>query len=62
MPNYAEEPLEKVTFNAFARDMDWLRGHHGGYGYGDVIRQLIRAYRQRVEKDMAASGTDDWGS
>lgn len=42
MPNYAEEPLERVTLNLFAKDIDWLRLHYPNFS--DEIRKIIRKH------------------
>ena len=45
----AEEPLQKITLNIFARDYHRMLRLHG-QGYSVVIRMLVRRYlREREE-------------
>lgn len=45
-------PLQKVTLNLFEGDFDWLRENNGRLGAGKVIRELVRAHRNRVENRL----------
>jgi hypothetical protein len=44
----AEEPITKITFNAFTKDAKALKAL--GQGWSSILRQLLRAYMEgRVE-------------
>lgn len=48
----ADEPLEKVTLNLFARDMHDLRSLYG-HGVSEIIRQLIRQHLKKVREQVS---------
>lgn len=43
MPKLAGEPLTKVTFNMYTKDLEWFQSHFG-YGYSEELRKVIRRY------------------
>ena len=43
MPKLAGEPLTKVTFNMYTKDLEWFQAKYG-YGYSEELRKVIRRY------------------
>ena len=46
----ASEPLERVTLNLFASDVEWLKRKFGR-GWTDTIRRELRAYVE-IEQEL----------
>ncbi|MGI9609758.1 MAG: hypothetical protein ACR2NL_05635 [Acidimicrobiia bacterium] len=59
MPLKAEEPLEKVTFNAFETDYAWLKRFYRKTGPQRALRLLLRKHRRQVESRAEARRQDD---
>lgn len=50
MSNQASEPLSKITFNAFTRDVDWFR-ERWPQGHSEKMRKALREFRRKIEKE-----------
>lgn len=47
MPIAPEEPLHKITFNAFSSDVVWFEKHYG-YGWTGELRRVMREHRKSM--------------
>lgn len=47
MPIIPEEPLHKITFNAFSSDVVWFENTYG-YGWTTKLREIMRAHRKKA--------------
>lgn len=50
MPNFATEPLTRITINLFSKDLQWYQSHFGT-GYQVEIRKILRKYRKEQEAE-----------
>lgn len=51
MPKHADEPLKKVTLNLYVADVETMERLHG-WGWSEIVRQLIRRYLQDRRHDQ----------
>ena len=56
MPRDPGEALEKITLNAFKRDMDLLRSRYPAGGHLTFIQKLLRAWANTERRE---AGKDD---
>lgn len=49
MPNFATEPLTRITINLFTKDVEWYKDAFGA-GYQVEIRKILRRFRKEHEE------------
>lgn len=48
------DPLQKITLNLYAADVDWFKRRFG-WGYSEKIRYLVREYHKSIIRQESQS-------
>ena len=64
MPEKYTEPHVRVHLMLFREDWDWLSAYSGSVPKGNVVRDLLRDFRKKIEArvEQTARGTGRGGS
>lgn len=58
MPKLPDEPLHKTNINLYCSDVEQMKEHYG-YGWSEVVRNLVRRHLKEKILDYYMEPTDE---